>query len=119
MGVLTSEQPKCLTEISPQETLLSRQLNQLYEIGIREIIMTTGRFENLLISYCESLVLPLNITYVNNPRYADTNYIYSIYLAREYVDDDILLMHGDLVSNLGIYIWKQMSHKHAIIYNEK
>ena len=97
MGVLASEHPKCMTEISPQETLLSRQLNQLYEAGIREVVMTTGRFERVLVNYCESLDLPINIIYCNNPRFTDTNYIYSIYLAREYLDDDILLMHGDLV----------------------
>ena len=31
MGVLTSEHPKCMTEISPRETILSRQLRQLAE----------------------------------------------------------------------------------------
>ena len=31
MGVLTSEHPKCMTEISPRETILSRQLNQIAE----------------------------------------------------------------------------------------
>ena len=37
-------------------------------------------------------------TFVNNPDFQDTNYIYSIYLAKSYLaDDDILLMHGDLV----------------------
>ena len=41
--------------------------------------------------------LPVHINFVNNPHYADTNYIYSIYCAREYLDDDIVLMHGDLV----------------------
>ena len=35
MGVLTSEHPKCMTEISPRETILSRQLRQLAEAGIR------------------------------------------------------------------------------------
>ena len=97
MGVLTSEHPKCMTEISPMETLLSRQLKQLSEEGIQDVVITTGRFEKVLVNYCESLNLPMKITYVNNPRYSETNYIYSIYLAREYLDDDILLMHGDLV----------------------
>ena len=35
MGVLTSEHPKCMTEISPRETILSRQLNQLAEAGVK------------------------------------------------------------------------------------
>lgn len=97
MGVLTSEHPKCMTEISMNETILSRQLKLLTEVGVREVVMTTGLFDSVLVNYCYSLGLPLRFTFVNNPIYKDTNYIYSIYCAREYLDDDILLMHGDLV----------------------
>lgn len=97
MGVLTSEHPKCMTEIYGTETIISRQLKQIAEKGIKDIIITTGKFDSVLESYCDSLSLPLNITYVKNPIYDKTNYIYSIYCAGEYLDDDILLMHGDLV----------------------
>ena len=97
MGVLASEHPKCMTEISPSETILSRQLNQLVDVGIEDVVITTGRFDAVLIKYCQSLNLSLNIKYVKNPDYEITNYIYSIYCAREFLDDDILLMHGDLV----------------------
>ncbi len=97
MGVLTSEHPKCMTEISATETILSRQLKLISDAGISEVVMTTGYFDEVLVKYCESLHLPLHIDFVNNPLYAETNYIYSIYCAREHLDDDILLMHGDLV----------------------
>lgn len=97
MGVLTSEHPKCMTEISDTDTILSRQLKLIVAAGIKEVVMTTGYFDEVLVQYCNSLNLPLNFTFVNNPLYAETNYIYSIYCAREYLDDDILLMHGDLV----------------------
>ena len=97
MGVLTSEHPKCMTEISKSETILSRQLKQLSETGITEVVMTTGLFDAILVQYCQSLELPLHFTFVKNPLYRETNYIYSIYCAREYLDDDIVLMHGDLV----------------------
>ncbi|MCR5108593.1 MAG: NTP transferase domain-containing protein, partial [Lachnospiraceae bacterium] len=97
MGVLASEHPKCMTEISPNETIISRQLTQLADVGIDEVIITTGRFSDVLEKYCRSLNLPVHIIFVNNPEYKDTNYIYSIYCAREYLDDDIILMHGDLV----------------------
>ena len=97
MGVLTSEHPKCMTEISPQETILSRQLHQLADAGIREAVITTGLFRDALIAYCESLDLPLSLTFIHNPDFRETNYIYSIYCARAELDDDILLMHGDLV----------------------
>lgn len=97
MGVLTSEHPKCMTEISDADTILSRQLKLISDAGIKEVVMTTGYFDEVLINYCNSLGLPLNFTFVNNPLYADTNYIYSIYCAKEALDDDILLMHGDIV----------------------
>ena len=98
MGVLTSEHPKCMTEVSSRETILSRQLRQLAEAGIREVVMTTGLFDSVLVNYCQSLELPLHISFIKNPVYQETNYIYSIYCAREELkNDDILLMHGDLV----------------------
>jgi len=97
MGVLTSEHPKCMTEISNTETILSRQLKMISEAGIQDVIMTTGLFDNILVNYCNSLNLPLHITFVKNPLYDKTNYIYSIYCAKEHLDDDIILMHGDLV----------------------
>lgn len=97
MGVLTSEQPKCMTEISAHETILSHQLNILAEAGITDIVITTGYYDAVLVQYCNSLDLPLHYTFVKNPIYDQTNYIYSIYCAREYLDDDIILMHGDLV----------------------
>ena len=97
MGVLTSEHPKCMTEISHSDTILSRQLKLIAQAGITEVVMTTGYYDSILEEYCESLDLPLQYTFVKNPVYDKTNYIYSIYYAREYLDDDILLMHGDLV----------------------
>ena len=59
MGVLTSEHPKCMTEISPRETILSRQLRQLAEAGIRQAVITTGYYDTVLTEYCRSLDLPL------------------------------------------------------------
>ena len=97
MGALASQHPKCMTEISSRETILGRQLRMLSEVGITQAVITTGPFESALIDYCRSLELPVELTFVHNSDYASTNYIYSIYLARELLDDDILLMHGDLV----------------------
>lgn len=104
MGVLTSEHPKCMTEISAKETILSRQLRQICEAGISDVVMTTGYYDDVLIKYCHHLDFPINITFVNNPKFANTNYIYSIYCARDILkDDDIILMHGDLVFENSVF----------------
>lgn len=98
MGDLTKEHPKCMTEIKENDTILSNQLKLLAKSGIKKVVMTTGYFDQVLIDYCKSLKLPLEYKFVKNPIYDKTNYIYSIYCAKdELKDEDIVLMHGDLV----------------------
>ena len=98
MGVLTSEQPKCMTEISSGETILSRQLRMLSDFGIREAVITVGYLGDVLMRYAESLDINIKLTFVENSKYRTTNYIYSIYLAeKELRGEDILLIHGDMV----------------------
>lgn len=97
MGEFTTEHPKCMTEILNNETILSRQLKQLVKSGISEVVITTGLFEEKLVNYCQNLDLPLEIHFVKNSDFRTTNYIFSIYCARDYLHDDIILMHGDLV----------------------
>lgn len=97
MGALTKEQPKCMTSISQSESILSRQLKQVVAAGIQEVVITTGYFDEILVDYCHSLMLPLTYHFVKNPLYDQTNYIYSIYCAKDYLDDDLVIMHGDLV----------------------
>ena len=103
MGVLTSEHPKCMTEISNNETILSRQLRLIAEAGINDVVITTGYYDDVLVKYCRHLDLPLHIEFVKNPEYDKTNYIYSIYCAKHLLDDDIILMHGDLVFENAVF----------------
>ncbi len=98
MGVLTSEQPKCMTEIGEGETILSRQLKMLADFGIEEAVITVGYLSDVLKEYAASLDVPVRVTFVNNPEYDRTNYIYSIYLAeKELRGNDLILLHGDMV----------------------
>ena len=98
MGVLSSEHPKCMTEINHSDTILSRQLKLLEKVGIKEVVITTGYYDKVLEDYVQSLDLPLEIRFVNNPVYDKTNYIYSIYCAKDFLrDEDLIFMHGDLV----------------------
>lgn len=97
MGDITKIHPKCMTKISENETIISRQLRLLSDLGIKEVVMTTGLFDDKLKDYCIGLNLPIKFQFVKNPRFNTTNYIYSIYCARELLNDDIIFMHGDLV----------------------
>lgn len=103
IGKYTQSKPKCMIEIYQNETILSRQLRLLLDMGITEVVITTGAFAEELTQYCQSLCLPLKFEFVYNRRYIETNYIYSIYCARKWLEnDDIILMHGDLVFDVGV-----------------
>ena len=97
MGDETREHPKCLCRISDTETILSWQLKLLEGCGVTEAVVTTGHLSDMLMTYVGSLRTSIRFTFVHNPRYRETNYIYSMYLARELLRDDVLLLHGDLV----------------------
>ena len=91
MGHLTDKCPKCMTMIDESgETILSRQLRIIKKFGIDEVVITTGLFDKILMEYCDSLNLDMKISFVNNPDYAKTNYIYSIYLAKDKIMEDII-----------------------------
>ncbi len=96
MGDSTRSHPKCMTELTGGETILHRQLRLLAAAGIREVVITTGPFREQLAATAAQFP-SLAVTLIDNPRYRETNYIYSFHLARAALDDDLLMLHGDLV----------------------
>ena len=96
MGDLTKNNHKSMVKLSNGETIFGRQIRILSECGITDFLITSGPFEEQL-KEVASQFPDLNFTFVKNPIYDKTNYIYSMYLARQYFDDDVLMLHGDLV----------------------
>lgn len=98
MGDETREHPKCMTSITEKETIISWQVKLLERVGITEAVVTTGHLSDMLEDYLLSLDTPIRFHFVHNPRYRETNYIYSMYLAKELLSGhDVLSLHGDLV----------------------
>lgn len=103
MGELTKNKPKCLIELGNGETILSRQIRQLNENGIEEFIITVGPFREMITDYVRKEFPNSLIHFVNNPSYDTTNYIYSMFLAKELIDDEIILLHGDIVASDSLF----------------
>lgn len=97
MGDATKKAPKCMSVIREDTTILSNQIDLLKECGIHDIVITTGAHNEVLKDYLKNRYPDEDFTFVHNDIYDKTNYIYSIYLARKFLVDDIVLMHGDLV----------------------
>ena len=103
LGALTKEKPKCMLELYNGETILERQIRILSQCGINEFIITTGPFEEQLHKIADKFK-EINFSFIKNDNYVNTNYIVSMYNAREYLDCDILMLHGDLVFNKNLIL---------------
>lgn len=98
MGGLTEHNHKSMVRLQSGEAIFERQLRLLHECGINEFVVTVGPFKEQLIEASKAKHLSdCTFTFVENPVYDRTNYIYSMYLAREHITGDALLLHGDLV----------------------
>lgn len=103
LGTLTETQPKCMMPLTAESTVLSKQLFDMAEAGIEEFVITTGPFPGLIEEYISKINFPHKVTYVENSIYASTNYIYSLYLAREEIKDAVMMAHGDIVTTAAVY----------------
>ncbi len=99
MPEFTHRMPKALVPVKGVP-VLERILDSLGPINVKDVLITTGHFAEQIEEFVRSRKKyeDLRVTYSFNPQYADTNYIYSMWSAREEMrGDDILLFHGDMV----------------------
>lgn len=97
MKPFTDSNPKCFAKISGDITILEHQIKVLLHYGLRNVIITTGNFEEKIKKLVKQKFPEIKAEYIRSDKPDTTNYIYSIWLARKSLDDDVLLMHGDMV----------------------
>ena len=83
---LTNTIPKSLVEVNGI-SLLERQIINLKEIGIDEIVVLTGYLHEKF----NDLVKKYNLVKIVNDKYDVYNNIYTMYLAKEYLQDTFVI----------------------------
>lgn len=101
MGDFTRTNHKSMAVLANGETIFARQLRLLAAAGITDVVVTSGPHVEQLEAVAAHFP-HLAVTFVANDLYDQTNYIYSMHLARELLDDDVLMLHGDLVFNRAV-----------------
>lgn len=97
LGDLTRENTKCMVEVNGVK-LIDRTLSQLSELDLNRVIIVTGYKGASLRTYVGNEYNGLKIEYIDNPVYDRTNNIYSLFLAKEKLqEDDTLLIESDLI----------------------
>jgi len=87
---LTSDLPKCLLKIGDR-SIIEHQIASLYRYGLDEIIIVTGFFEDKIKAICGD-----EIRYISNSRFAETNSIYSLWLAKDEIQEGFVLLNSDV-----------------------
>jgi len=95
MGSFTEHSPKCLARVNGVPILVNALVN-LCESGIEETVIVVGHLKEKIYDMVGSSFNGMRITYIESDRYATTNNIYSLWLAREHMTEDILLLEADV-----------------------
>ncbi len=114
---ITNEIPKTLVPVG-NTTILGHIMKNLKENGIKDVVITTGAFAQKVKDYVNVNFSDMNIKFVDCEDYAKTNYIYSMWLAKDFIDDDFILIHGDTVFNEELF--KRLinsEHKNSVLLN--
>jgi len=84
----TLDKPKCMVEIDGV-SLIDRQLAVLKSEGLENIVMIGG--------YKSEMLERDGIKLRNNPRYFETNMVWTLFCAEDELDGDVIVSYGDIV----------------------
>ena len=93
---LTKHLPKCLVHINGKP-ILQYQLEALNSAGIRNCAIVVGFMAQQVEEHFGSKFANINLTYVLNEYFKETNNIYSLWLAKRHLRNNIILIEGDLL----------------------
>jgi choline kinase len=94
---MTDHVPKCLLKVGVK-CILEMTIENLLATNNSEIIIVTGYLENKIREFIRERFPHLQITYIYNKLYASTNNIYSLWLAKdEVLGDDMMMLDSDIV----------------------
>lgn len=85
---LTEKLPKALLTVN-NKSIFDSQIELFNETGIKDLIAVRG--------FGKEKFKQSNITFVDNDRFNETKELYSLNLALEYVENDVLISYGDII----------------------
>ncbi len=100
MRPLTDQRHKTLLSVG-NKTILSRIIDGLLENNINEIIIVTGFRAEEIEEYLKKKYPDNTFGYVHNKRYRETNNIFSLALAFDFIEikSDVIVIESDLIYN--------------------
>jgi choline kinase len=101
------EHPKCLIEVD-DKTILDHQIDGLLRAGIDKIAIVVGYEKQQIIRHVHRRFgrrRPPKIDFIENPAFAITNNIYSLWLARDWIGGDgFVCLNADVIFDSQVLI---------------
>jgi len=95
LGPFTDHTPKCLAAINGVPILIN-MLTHLSDSGVQETVIVVGYLKEKIYDMIGDSFNGMKVSYIESDRYATTNNIYSLWLAREHLTEDIILLEADV-----------------------
>ena len=92
---LTEHTPKCLAPINGVP-ILNNMLTHLSDSGVEETVIVVGYLKEKIYDMVGNSFNGMKISYIESDCYATTNNIYSLWLARKHLTEDIVLLESDV-----------------------
>lgn len=98
---LTKSSPKCLTLVN-EKSILERLVRNLKKQGFKRLVIVTGYQKECIMDFLGNQSGDLRIEYINSPDFRTTNNIYSLWMARNIINEPFVLFESDLVLNTSL-----------------
>ena len=97
LAKFTQDNTKCMVEVNGKK-LIEKTIEILKQNGINKLVIVVGFKKEKLKKYVKDNIRGIEVVFIDNEEYATSNNIYSLYLAKEYLErDDTLLLESDLI----------------------
>lgn len=93
---LTDTTPKCLLDVG-DKNLLHRTMENLISNGIKDFIFVLGYRANMILDYLNSNFSNVNKKVLINPDFENNNNSYSLWMTKDYIANDMLLLDSDIL----------------------
>ncbi len=113
LSPITDTTPKCLIQVGGK-TILERYFENFERLGIDSAVIVVGHLKEKIMAAAGAEWHGVKISYLNNERFEEGN-IFTVHLASQAFDDDIVMMDADVIFHPGL-LERQIKSPNANCY---
>lgn len=113
LSPITDTTPKCLIQVGGK-TILERYFENFERLGIDSAVIVVGHLKEKIMAAAGDHWHGVKISYLNNERFEEGN-IFTVHLASQAFDDDIIMMDADVIFHPGL-LERQIKSPNANCY---